>query len=310
VPGRITPDPAACLPVGAELHFKPDIFPIASPPGEYTVDNWDHFGSVLLHLQVADGNTLFVHGSAVLIAPGVALAARHVIEPFLLRLREGRASLLCASITSSHLMMWHCRKITLVNNSDLAILILSYGSELPPENIFRMAAITTRLPMIGEQVSMVGFTAADDEFPYDPAGASVLGHVRVSVGTITNRYPYPCGRDQVMVPWPAIEIASSASGGMSGGPVFDQHGLLVGVVCTSFGAEDHIGPSYVSLLWPALTTPIDAEWPNGAHVTGRSLCEFGPLCCIDRRDALRRTSDTSFEYTIWEVAGPDTADRE
>jgi hypothetical protein len=63
--------------------------------------------------------------------------------------------------------------------------------------------------------------------------------------------------------------------------------------------------AYVSLLWPALMTPIDAEWPNGVHVSGRSLHEFGRLCCIDRREALRRTSPTSWEYTTWESAKAD-----
>jgi hypothetical protein len=293
------------MPVGAEMGFRPETFPIGSPPGEYTVDNWDHFQGILLQVMVIDDATLFVHGSAVLVAPGVALAARHVIEPFLSRLSiEGGATLLCGSITASQLMMWHCRKITFVENSDLAILILNYCAEMPIENIFKTAAITTWTPKIGEQVSMIGFTAAHQQFPFQPDGASplghasIVGHVRVSVGEVTHQHLR--GRDRVMMPGPTIEVASSASGGMSGGPVFDQNGFLVGIVSTSFGTVDHVGPSYVSLLWHALTTPIDAEWPNGIHRRGCSLLELDPLCSIDRRDALRRTSDTSFEYSYWE----------
>jgi hypothetical protein len=53
-------------------------------------------------------------------------------------------------------------------------------------------------------VSMVGFTAMGGEFPFDPVGYTVVGHVRVSVGTIGARYP--TGRDKIMVPWPALEI--------------------------------------------------------------------------------------------------------
>jgi hypothetical protein len=194
-------------------------------------------------------------------------------------------------------MLWHCCKVLAIPNTDLAILLLSYGSELPPENMFRMASITTRLPKIGEQVSMVGFTASDEEYPLNPVGGyTVLGDVRVSVGTVTNRHYY--GRDSILIPWPAIEIESSASGGMSGGPVFDQHGFLVGIVSRSwsFGA-----PSYASLLWHALTTPIDVQWPKGVYEPGKSLCESDErLCSIDRREALRRKSDTSFEYAIWD----------
>ena len=81
---------------------------------------------------------MLVHGSAVLVAPGVAFAARHVIEPHLSSLAEGHATLSCGSITRSQLMMWQCKKITFVeNNSDIAILILSYISDLPSDNLFR-----------------------------------------------------------------------------------------------------------------------------------------------------------------------------
>jgi hypothetical protein len=91
-----------------------------------------------------------------------------------------------------------------------------------------------------------------------------------------------------------------------GGPVFDQYGLLVGIICTSLNAEDPIGPSYISLLWPALTLPIDAEWPYGIHTPGKSLWEFGLLCPIDRKEVFRRVDDALFEYTPWE----DAPDRE
>jgi hypothetical protein len=124
----------------------------------------------------------------------------------------------------------------------------------------------------------------------------ISGHVRVSVGTVTKSYPF--GRDQYLLPGPSIEVQGSATGGMSGGPVFDQYGLLFGIVSSSFAEGDHVGPSYVSMLWPALTTAIDAEWPPGAHSPGKSLIEFGLLCAIDRREALRRVGEAS-EYAIW-----------
>jgi hypothetical protein len=91
--GRFVPDPTAGLPVGSNLGFRPEVFPIGTPPGEYTVDNWDHYQGVLLNLFIVEGHSVYVHGSAVLVAAGVALAAR-VIEPFMSRLSiEGGAFL-------------------------------------------------------------------------------------------------------------------------------------------------------------------------------------------------------------------------
>lgn len=296
--GKVTDDPAATLPVGSKIEFEPSVFPLGSPPGEHTIINWEHFEGVLLHLIIADRDRVYVHGSAVLVSMGVALAARHVIQPFLDMLTQGAATVTCGSIGASQLMLWQGRDITLVgNDSDLAIIILSYSSDLSPENLFKMAAITTRMPDIGEPVTMVGFTASDPEFHRQEMGFTGYGDVRASVGIVTDMYPN--GRDRVLMPGPALAVGSYTSGGMSGGPVFDRHGLLIGLVGTCMTSDDPNGPSSVSLLWPALTTPISARWPNGVHVANRPLCEFGKLCCIDRVDAIERINETEFAYTPW-----------
>ena len=92
---------------------------------------------MLLQLQIVDGDTLFVHGSAVLVAPGVAIAAKHVVEGFLPRLViHGGAFFWCTSISAAQAMIWQCRRITIIPDTDLVILILSYASELPPEHGF------------------------------------------------------------------------------------------------------------------------------------------------------------------------------
>ena len=84
-----------------------------------------------------------------LLHPGVAIAAKHVVEGFLPRLViHGGAFFWCTSISAAQAMIWQCRKITIIPDT--------YASELPPEHVFRIACITTRLPRVGEQVSMVG----------------------------------------------------------------------------------------------------------------------------------------------------------
>jgi hypothetical protein len=55
-----------------------------------------------------------------------------------------------------------------------------------------------------------------------------------------------------MLPWPTIEVDCGTKGEITGGPAFDKYRMLVGILTSSFEAEDDLGPSYVSLLWPAL----------------------------------------------------------
>jgi hypothetical protein len=239
--GSVGTLPITPLPTGATWAFEPFAFapPLPSqewPEGEYTIDNWEHFGGVLLSMLITDGRTAHVHGSAVMVAPGVAIAARHVIEEFLpnLTLATGGPSLSCVSINADQTVIWTCNTMTLVaNDSDLIILMLAHASAMPKDNLFRLAMLTTRLPTVGERVLMVGFTASEDEIPESPSNVTVTGHVRVSTGIIKERYP--TGRDLGMLPGPAVQVATSASGGMSGGPVFDQSGLLFGIVSTSYG---------------------------------------------------------------------------
>jgi Trypsin-like peptidase domain len=304
--GSVGTVPITPLPTGASWAFEPFAFapPLPSqewPEGEYTIDNWEHFGGVLLSMMITDGRTAYVHGSAVMVAPGVAIAARHIVEEFLpkLTLATGGPSLSCVSITADQAVIWTCNTMTLVgNDSDLMILMLAHASEMPKDNLFRLAMVTTRLPTVGERVLMVGFTASEDEIPASPSNVTVTGHIRVSTGIIKERYP--TGRDLVMLPGPAVQVATSASGGMSGGPVFDQNGLLFGIVSTSYGQEDHVGPTFVSLIWPALTIPITPIWPPGVHIPGRRLHEFGQLCSIDRPDMIVKNGETEFTYRIWE----------
>ena len=65
-----------------------------------------------------------------------------------------------------------------------------------------------------------------------------------------------------MLPSPCIEVNMETLGGMSGGPVFNEEGRLIGILSSSFDG----GPSYVTLIWDALRLSItnlpDEIWPD------------------------------------------------
>ncbi len=129
--------------------------------------------------------------------------------------RQGQAALGLRGFAPSGLMIWRARHVVLVPETDLALLTLEYASALP--DMFRLATITTRMPKIGEHISVVGLRAEAAE-----VGLSSKLNVIVARGKVTMRYPNR--RDQVMLPGPCVEIESPAIGGMSGGPAFDDNG--------------------------------------------------------------------------------------
>lgn len=84
-----------------------------------------------------------------------------------------------------------------------------------------------------------------------------------------------------------------AVGGMSGGPVFNEAGRVIGVISTCLeGQSDNEGPTYATLVWPSLVSTVYTPWsknywPNsiaglqvgtgekGAKVSGKATTEEG-----------------------------------
>lgn len=301
--GRITADPAVALPAGSQLHFESATIGHDFRQKAAWLQNWRSFRGVLLSLHFSDGGSQSVDGSAVLIAPGIALGARHVVEPRMEALMQGSVSAVCIGISEHGLQIWRVRYVTLVLNTDLVILGLIYASDLPPGNIFFQARVTTRLPKIGEKLMIAGFRATSDSFEVvDSEGLECSGQVLVCSGEVTNRFPQ--GRDRCVLPWPVLEIDCPTWGGMSGGPVFDSHGMLVGLLSSSLSTTDDLGPSYVSLLWVALGCRFEGGWPVEFFREDQCLLDLAPnYCAIDRPSAVSVSntgSTTSIDYLSWE----------
>jgi hypothetical protein len=293
-----------------KINIEQGVFVPTDPPGVYRIDNMVHYDGVLLSVHFATGSWNTVEGSAVMVAPGIALAAAHVIQHIIEPTPEIMASkpdIFCTGLTSSGPRNWFIRGITKVNCSDLAVLSLDYASPMPPDGRFVQATMTTRLPKIGEQVMIVGFRSSDENlpaeegiyFPVEDGHIKYGAEVRIGVGEITQ---YHLDGRGSMPPGPAIEIACSTVGGMSGGPAFDQNGMLVGILSVSpnLADDDGRGPSQVSLLMPALVQTITPSFlPNFYPGPIRLLDLPSDLCGIDGRDAIR--SATASELGIIRV---------
>lgn len=65
-------------------------------------------------------------------------------------------------------------------------------------------------------------------------------------------------RDSVFLPFPCFRVSARYDHGMSGGPIVDNNGSVIGVVCSSYSHSDDDDPiSYGSLVGPVLVTILE-----------------------------------------------------
>jgi hypothetical protein len=81
IEGLVIADPLKNAPVGTTLDISFDLFTAKPPPGLDSIANWDYFQGAVVAIHFGEPHSQRVLGSGVLIAPGVVMTARHVIEP-------------------------------------------------------------------------------------------------------------------------------------------------------------------------------------------------------------------------------------
>jgi hypothetical protein len=135
---------------------------------------------------------------------------------------------------------------------------------------------------------MAGFRADQAEFDRDdnvPANFE-LG-LLVSHGLMIDIYEAGRGASK---PWPAVAVDAGTLGGMSGGPVFDSRGFLVGVISSSFNMGDGQlpSPTFVALNWPILGARFPGIWPPiPPYDNQKTIIDLaGKACWVERPEAV------------------------
>jgi len=135
-----------------------------------------------------------IWGSAVMVAPGVALTARHVVDEMRDKgfLTEGGGYLQALGFSQDGMAFWNTDSFT-SGDSDLSILTLVRAIAPPAPVAERMisvnlATLAARQPSVEESISLVGFAASEIEFEtsknYRGAGIGLF----VSVGPVIDVY--------------------------------------------------------------------------------------------------------------------------
>lgn len=154
-------------------------------------------------------------------------------------------------------------KVFLCDDLDIAAVQLNLPTDTRTGKTLRMPAssISPGLPRVGANCYAIGYHSMSWK-DYSGADAQVLQSFSASRGLIKEVHtPY---RDKVTLNFPCFETSARYDGGMSGGPIIDDNGAVIGVVCSSLGDPDDLGHiSYGSLIGPALLLQLEAREPNG-----------------------------------------------
>lgn len=228
-----------------------------------------------------DGTT--VVGSGVMVGPGLLLTATHVLDEFLSDgsgpvfltfLPNGtRAWLPFDLMTVSRLSQFDGRRKVV---SDISLVSCTLNSTAHPDRPMMLAPMEVALPLVGSRLWAMGFRHQRIQ-----DGAALLTPL-ITSGLVAAAFPK--GRGERMAS-PRFEVEMDTPGGMSGGPVVNADGHLVGIVSSSLAG----GPTHVTLIWEALRFRVKSSIPKlskneSVSLLGASALGFAKLKGRVQRD--------------------------
>jgi hypothetical protein len=227
-----------------------------------------------LQLVTERENVLHSMGTAVLFGPGIALTAGHIIDAceraygwsgpdsgdFLMHAFQYGEPESAKNFTVA--------KIWRANFTDLAVLQLRGGADWLPPAYPRLTLIP---PSRGDKVFAFGHPGSVESIG---KAVQITANGHTTTGEVLEVYAQ--GRDKVLAPFPCFRTSARFDDAMSGSPVFDEQGILCGIVCSNMPPElpDGEHSSIVTLLWPLAGLEIDIPWPDYPAWPKYTLYEF------------------------------------
>jgi len=250
--------------------------------------------SVLALAGYYDGK-LYPCGSAFIIGNGLALTAAHILEkPFDSTFRvhteneknrfsivgfqkvNGSKNAVIWQVKSAYLSPIQSDKENEDRSIDVALLKISPQQHSLEEryNILSFE-LNIASPIVGDIVSAYGFSNSKIKGDTTPSSYKFDNNFRKIEGEVTQIFSMH--RDRGFLTFPCFEVNANFDHGMSGGPIFNQQGQVCGVITSG---NNFNGPSYGSILWPAMGIKVDNDHlldlakRNLIHVPSHNLVEI------------------------------------
>ncbi len=190
-----------------------------------------------LVLVGGDDLASYALGSAVFIAPGLAITAKHVIKEFWTQMGPetrfegelplvGRFSIMAVQYpgTSSDPALWLVKFVWSARFTDIAFLSVDPANELAQSYVWdSRLKISLMPPTVGERVVGFGYASSQVDL-YDGARMQMTLNPSITGGGVTNVFPEY--RELGMLKFPCFEISARlASNGHSHHPRVARNGM-------------------------------------------------------------------------------------
>lgn len=119
----------------------------------------------------------------------------------------------------------------IVNSFELAALTIEHSTKKPAATKYLSIDLRRWKPTIGERVLALGFADLDKGEPMESDDRAISQYLFGSFGNIIEIDKPDPGNKRA---WPSFRVDASWPGGMSGGPVFNETGNVIGMVSTGF----------------------------------------------------------------------------
>jgi hypothetical protein len=269
----------------------------------------------LLSLWPPGGDRYWASGTAVVVAPYLAITAKHVVEDHWTRNQGlwpeagdvvGDLSLFAFQVPpNGEACLWAVNRIWNSPHTDIAFLKLVPASARAATFQWRHLAINALPPTVGSRVTAFGYHSSEIV-----SGPPILWRHDASNSSGRVIDVHVEKRDSVLRKYPCFCTDARFDGGMSGGPVFNEGGEVCGLVCSGiapFDAEEG-HTSYVTTLWPSLGTLIDLNrlgHPAGERYPVLELARGGQMVvCNWERIAVEWDEDGSCRVSLMARSQP------